>query len=103
MGEAKVKAATVANGSHRSCGNCQYFRRIEPKHPGGVCRARPPIPVMVGMAKHPVSGQPVAVINTYWPEIPDVEWCGAHELRADIALQSIDLSRLDTTDVSGSA
>lgn len=83
------------------CGSCRYFRRISVGHPQGVCRARPPTPMMITIAKNPVTGDPFPVINTYWPEVPDVEWCGDYTRKPMGA--AIDLEKMDRAEAEGSA
>ena len=73
------------------CGSCRYFRRNDIGQPMGVCRSRPPIPVMTGMLKHPISGEICPSIKTFWPELPDSEWCGGYMRRP---VEVVDLKEL---------
>lgn len=82
-----------------NCGSCRFFRRQTIGQPLGVCRARPPVPMMIGMNKHPVSGEMLPVINTYWPQVPDTEWCGGFERKA--FGKNIDLSKLEPAELEG--
>ena len=82
------------------CGTCRYFRRAQIGQPLGVCRARPPVPVMAGMVKHPVTGEAFPQVKTYWPEIPDSEWCGTY-IRKPFGVA--DLEQMDAAEASGSA
>ena len=79
------------------CGSCRFFRRNEIGQPRGVCRSLPPVPLMSGMAKHPVSGELFPVIKTYWPEIPDTEWCGGYVRKVYTPLD------LESAELEGSA
>ena len=82
------------------CGTCRFFRRAEIGQPGGVCRANPPTPVMAGMLKHPITGELFPAVKTYWPEIPDTEWCGAY-LRKPFG--KVDLEKLVPAEADGNA
>lgn len=99
MSEVKRKAEARANGTVDECGSCRFFRRIQVGQPGGVCRARPPVPMVTGMIKHPVTGEMLPHVNTYWPQIPDSEWCGGFERRPYGV--AIDLSKLDAAEMGG--
>lgn len=101
MGEAKRKSEALANGLIESCGSCRFFRRAQIGQAAGVCRAHPPVPMPVGAVKHSVTGEIFPKINTYWPEIPDSEWCGAYEKRA--YGPGIDLAKLDVQELEGEA
>ena len=82
------------------CGSCRFFRRAEIGMPGGVCRRVPPVPVMAGMLKHPITQELFPAVKTYWPEIPDTEWCGEYVQRP---FSQVDLEKLDEADLKGSA
>lgn len=82
------------------CGTCRFFRRAQIGQQGGVCRARPPVPLMLGMLKHPVTGEMFPAVKTYWPEIPDTEWCGGYTRKA---FGKVDLEKLDAAELDGSA
>lgn len=101
MGEAKRKSEALAVGLIESCGSCRFFRRLQVGQAGGVCRAWPPVPMVAGIMKHPTTGETFPRVNTYWPEIPDSEWCGAYEKRAHGA--GIDLGKLDIEELEGEA
>lgn len=101
MGEAKRKAEAMANGrGPHNCGSCMYFRRGNPGQPLGVCRARPPVPMMVGTAKN-MAGQMVPLTDTFWPQVPDTEWCGSWSSRLE--LSAIDLTALQPEEMEGTA
>jgi hypothetical protein len=57
--------------------------------------------MMITIAKNPVTGDPFPVINTYWPEVPDTEWCGDYTRKAFGAAN--DLEKMDRTEAEGSA
>lgn len=65
----------------QQCGNCNAFSSIgDPKNPGhGMCRAHPPIPIMVGVSQQrlAIAGAPqqVPVVHGYHPMREDNEWC----------------------------
>lgn len=89
----------MAIGITKNCGNCAYFKRVSVGQQGGLCRARPPVPLMVGMAQNPMTKEPFPVINTYWPQIPDSEWCGDHN--PALIGREIDLSQLSEAELVG--
>lgn len=95
MGDAKRRA----DGITESCGSCRFFRRLTVGMPNGVCRPRPPVPMVVGIIKHPTTGEMFPKVNTYWPEVPDSEWCGYYERKAFGA--GIDLSKLAVEELEG--
>jgi hypothetical protein len=55
---------------------------------------------MAGMLKHPITGELFPAVKTYWPEIPDTEWCGEYAQRP---FAQVDLEKLDEADLKGSA
>jgi len=64
------------------CGNCNAFSLVgDPNHPEhGVCRAHPPVPIMVGVQARPglaVAGAPqqMPVVHGYHPTRIASEWC----------------------------
>jgi|HubBroStandDraft_5_1064220.scaffolds.fasta_scaffold583033_1 hypothetical protein len=96
MGEAKVKEVARKNGRMPGCGSCNFFRRIQLGQAMGHCRARPPTLVLLGMnANH----KPVT--DTFWPMVPDHEWCGEFEVRPSFG--EIDFTELDAVPVEGTA
>lgn len=81
-----------------NCGRCKFFRRIEVMQASGHCRSRPPFVVSGGFAQ----GQPQAL--TYWPTVPDTEWCGDWTERPRaVSTAGIDLAKVDASDIEGSA
>lgn len=101
MGEAKRKHEAMMNGFTKSCGNCQFFQRVALGNPLGNCRARPPVPLMLGMGKGPAG--PVPVVNTYWPQLPDNAWCGGWEQKVHVDIGALDVKALETADAEGNA
>lgn len=85
-----------------NCGSCKFFRRNQLLQPAGVCRAQPPQAMMVGLGKNPENGQQFPIVNSYWPQIGDGEWCGAWRIRPAMGAE-IDLSKLDAEALEGNA
>lgn len=86
-----------------NCGSCRFFRRSEPMQSPGLCKVGPgPTLLLVGMGKHPITGQQMPITNSYWPQTSDVEWCGAWQVRPAMAAQ-IDLGKLDVEELEGRA
>jgi hypothetical protein len=57
-----------------NCGNCSAYHQIV--EGGGVCRARPPVSFIIGMAESKIAGQrPRPVSTTVWPEVGADMWC----------------------------
>ena len=79
-------------------GECRLCRHwfAHPKMPKGVgqCRANPPVPLVVGVMQHPVTGQPQPVINGFFPETPADSFCGRCESKLELPLGAIDLAKL---------
>lgn len=103
MGEAKRKAEAAMRGEE-GCGTCQFFRRKGMGQPLGDCRRYPPTSHLVGMGAHPKTGHNVAMSDSFWVAIADTEWCGEwkHRVHASTAPQ-IDISKMDVTELEGSA
>ena len=100
MGEQKRRAEAVVAGVTRGCGGCAFFKRIRIGQPGGFCRARPPSVLMVGMGEG-FDRRPIPVVNTYWPQVPDTEWCGEWGPKLD--LTAIDPEALQNAEMEGTA
>lgn len=89
-----------------TCGSCRFFRRRETGHPMGHCHSRAPAVMFVGMAndikghpiQHPASGQFMANVDSFWPALPDTEWCGDHQPRL---VKDVDLSELKPEELAG--
>lgn len=56
------------------CANCQFFKRTM-LQANGLCVSRPPHVLLVGM-REGQNGEPVPVVNSYCPSVPDTHWCG---------------------------
>ena len=93
MGEARRRAAAIDTGTVAGCGNCRFYLD-DPAVPGGVCRRRPPIAVMLGMKQGHHGPEPV--VGTCWPEVTRDKWCGEYEVAASMGM--VDFSRLDVTE-----
>jgi hypothetical protein len=86
---------TADTGSINGCGNCRHWLSVTGSQ-GGICRARPPVPLLLGMQRSAI-GQPQPVVATYWPETAQDMACGEWSVRvADLA--AIDFSRLETVE-----
>jgi hypothetical protein len=67
-----------------TCANCEWYFKENPKVRTGYCRARSPLPIMIGVqqaAQLPGlrmngHGQAQPVINGYFPPTSDHIWCG---------------------------
>ena len=62
-------------------------------NPMGLCRERPPTLVHLGMMEHPVTHKPQPVNDTFWPQVPEHEWCG-HWKPQKGAYAKIDLTQI---------
>ena len=61
-----------------NCGNCRCFRRHQVGEPNGVCRYNPPVPLIDGALKHPITHIVTPKVNGYWAPTTDAEWCYQH-------------------------
>ena len=86
----------MRNGGAENCGSCRFFKRV-PNMRGGLCRSRAPVPILIGMAKDPITGNVFPQVNTFWPQIPDTEWCGSYDHGIDVS--AIDISKLGAVDL----
>lgn len=84
----------------KSCSNCNAFAQIN--NQGGVCRAKPPIPMIVGATKNRITGQMEPLIQAIYPNLTHDSWCREHQPMT-AALSDIDLSSLAGMAVDGSA
>lgn len=84
-----------------SCGNCRYFRRAEMGKALGHCRESPPS--VVPLVKMQSDGGVFTVADTFWPMVPDHEWCGAWVSRPAFDVRSIDLKDLKPEAIEGTA
>jgi hypothetical protein len=82
------------NGQSESCGSCRFWRRNEKGKPSGVCRQTQPTAFIIAMVAHPImKNQQIPIVDSFWPPIPESEWCGQWEA-PKAPLSEIDLSRL---------
>lgn len=84
-----------------TCGCCKFFRRMAPLQPAGTCHAVPPTAILIGRNQ-----LNAPVVNSFWPITADTEFCGAFKERATdraVALEHIDLTKLDVEELEGSA
>jgi hypothetical protein len=88
-----------------NCGNCLFFRRNVALQPIGKCRFNPPVTHVIGTTQHPQTRHQVPHVGTYFPELPDTEWCGAYSRRQpkQVAMAQINLERLNIGELEGSA
>ena len=80
-----------------TCGSCKFFRRLGPMQPMGDCHEGPPTALLLGRAQN---GLPV--VDTFWPRVPDTEFCGAHQLPKHRA-ESINLAEIAPEALEGNA
>lgn len=74
----------------------------------GHCHSRAPTVMFSGMAndvqgrpvQNPRNGQHLPNIDSYWPAVPDTEWCGDHQARL---VKDVDLSELQPEELKGDA
>jgi hypothetical protein len=84
---------------NKTCSNCDAY--LVGDKDSGHCRARPPVPMVMGVRQNPISGQQEPVIHALFPVMNAKSWCREHQLKMD--LSKIDMSRLATLPVDGSA
>ena len=68
----------------------------------GVCRQHPPVPLIVGAVKHPTTGNPQPVTDSFWPQVPDSEWCGQWERTIDLS-RDLNVAALESAETEGTA
>lgn len=85
----------------QTCGNCRYFRRVEVGRALGHCRESPPS--IVALVRTQSDGSVVSVADTFWPMVPDGEWCGAWVAKPAFDAKAIDLKSLDADAIEGTA
>lgn len=85
-----------------SCGNCKFFRRVQPMQPMGKCHRNPPVTYVVGQQKTPL-GQVQTLADSFWPVVPDTDFCGEWKIAGRPAAASIDLTTLDVKELEGRA
>lgn len=87
--------------TQHTCGNCRYFRRAEVGRALGHCHESPPS--VVALVKTTPDGQVFTTADTFWPMMPDSEWCGAWIAKAAFDARAIDLKSLNTEAIEGTA
>jgi hypothetical protein len=91
-----------------TCGSCRFFKRRETGKIMGNCHSRAPVVMFSGMAvdiqgqqiRNPMTGQFMANFDTFFPALPDTEWCGDHQPRL---VKDLDLSALKPEELKGDA
>ena len=84
-----------------ACGNCGAFKRLMIGQTMGLCRSRAPVPILVGMING--DGGPMPVVNTYFPQVPDNEWCGDYMPLKALTVPRLDLAELESALTEGNA
>jgi hypothetical protein len=83
-----------------TCVNCNAFLQLDDEK--GVCRARPPMPVVVGVRPPMVQGQPgIPLFQSIFPTMSVDAWCREHQAKVDF--HKIDLTQLGSLTAEGSA
>lgn len=65
------------------CGNCDAFL---PQGREGLCRARPPTPIMIGLGQPALAlgnTGPVPAIQSFFPQMRPEGWCRGWALKID--------------------
>ena len=83
-----------------TCASCRFFKRRNVGQAMGTCHSRAPVVMFIGMAndangqplRNMHTGQYLANIDTFFPAVPDTEWCGDHTARL---IKDVDLSKLE--------
>lgn len=67
--------------SQQKCGTCNAFKQERGKQ--GLCRAKPPLPILYGMQQNPALPQisPQPVIFAHFPVVEETQWCREWQLR----------------------
>ncbi len=75
-----------------TCRTCAAYVASRPNARDGMCRARSPVPVMVGMAQQPaIAGlmnahqQAIPVVQGYFPPVHEDIWCMEWQPQASVA------------------
>lgn len=66
-----------------SCKTCACFFRTRPNARDGQCRARSPVPIVIGVAATPAlpglvggkNGMPQPIVNGFFPPVNENIWC----------------------------
>ena len=69
------KLPDTPDTKQKCCFNCRHYVANQ-KNRSGHCRRLPPIPIMIGLRKNPISGNQTADIRNIWPTMPCDSWCG---------------------------
>jgi hypothetical protein len=74
--------------SDQSCKTCNAWKKLNEKH--GACRARPPVPVMLGMAQRQAldglslrAGPPEPQVLPFFPTMSASDWCREWQPRGE--------------------
>lgn len=81
-----------------TCGECKFFRRVAPMQPMGTCHAGPPTLILLGRTH---DNRPVT--DSFWPMVPDTEFCGGWKQAPRPSALNIDLTKLDVEQLEGNA
>jgi hypothetical protein len=65
-----------------NCSSCMYSRFEKLQDDQGACQCNPPQIITVPGA-HPITKQMIININSMFPNIRRIDWCGAHEPAID--------------------
>ena len=75
VGKLAVVGSTPADPC---CGNCPYFFPVPNVKGAANCRRNAPAPILVSMAVHPVTRDPVPIVNGFFPQTRESIICGEH-------------------------
>jgi hypothetical protein len=63
----------------KNCGNCAAFEPAPKGAKGtGTCHRGRPTPIFLGWGQHPVTHQQIPMVDSWFPPLPDVQWCLDH-------------------------
>lgn len=65
-----------------ACAQCRFYVAKAKDH--GECRAAPPMPLVVGVARGAL-GKPTVQVDATHPPVLPAHWCGQHRPRLSIA------------------
>jgi hypothetical protein len=89
------------------CGTCRHFFRYVVGQVEGACHARPPVPMITGMNRHPITNAPIPIVNGFWAPTVESETCGEHSpgtaVRRPVATADQVSQALAGIEVEGSA
>lgn len=75
-----------------TCATCNAYQRY-PGQPRGVCRDRPPVPLLVQVSQDEEGHLRPGVIS-WFPEVHETDWCRRHEPKGPEAMEPVDLEVL---------